>query len=283
MGLLKPLPAVTELRQVPVGQIRWNIAQRGTGPNVLLLHGTGGAIMSWRGLMPILAERYTVIAPDLPGHGASRRGPRARMGLAPMAEDLCRLLRHEGIVPAAIVGHSAGAALMLQLALMLQRKPAHLIGINAALANFPGMAGWLFPMLAKGLALNPLTAPAVARLSSRAGTRRILQSTGSEPDAEGLAEYTALLRNPRHVEGALLMMAEWSLDSLRAALPGIDIPTLFIAGDRDRAVPAATSDEVAARMPQARVAHLPGLGHLAHEEAPETVARLILDALRDTQ
>jgi magnesium chelatase accessory protein len=68
------------------------------------------------------------------------------------------------------------------------------------------------------------------------------------------------------------MMAQWRLDRLRAALPRTAVPTLLIAGENDRAVSPETSRRAAARLPEAEAVILPGLGHLAHEEAPDDVA-----------
>lgn len=72
------------------------------------------------------------------------------------------------------------------------------------------------------------------------------------------------------------MMAQWQLEPLMARLPRNHTTTFLIAGDRDTAVPPATSQKAAARMPDAHYLLLPGLGHLAHEEDPNTVAQHIL-------
>lgn len=252
---------------------RWHIQEMGEGHPILLIHGAGGGTMSFRDLMPELARDFRAVAVDLPGHALTRLGTRQRQGLEPMAEDLARLLAHEGIAPQIVVGHSAGAAIALRLAAILDPPPKGVVGINAALGRFRGMAGWLFPALAKLLALNPLTAHAFARLSSgEAQVRALLRGTGSTPDAETVALYRRLVSDPAHVDGTLAMMAQWSLDALLADLPKIDLPVLLLAAEGDRAVPPETSDAAARLLPQARVIHLAGLGHLAHEEAPGVVA-----------
>jgi magnesium chelatase accessory protein len=252
---------------------RWHLQEMGQGPVILLIHGAGGGTMSFRDLMPELARDFRVIAVDLPGHALTRLGTRQRQGLEPMAEDLARLLAQERIAPEIVVGHSAGAAIALRLAGMLQPPPKGVVGINAALGRFKGMAGWLFPAMAKLLALNPFTAHAFARLSSgEASVRSLLRGTGGEPDAETVALYRRLVSNPAHVDGTLAMMAQWSLDGLLADLPKLRVPVLLLAAEGDRAVPPETADEAARLLPDARVVHLAGLGHLAHEEAPGVVA-----------
>lgn len=252
---------------------RWHLQEMGAGPVVLLIHGAGGGALSFRALMPDLARDFRVVAVDLPGHALTRMGTRQRQGLEPMADDLARLLTQEGIAPDLIVGHSAGAAIALRLAQILDPPPRGVVGINAALGRFKGIAGWLFPALAKLLALNPLTAHAFARLSSgEVSVRSLLRGTGSVPDAETVALYRRLVADPGHVDGTLAMMAQWSLDRLLADLPQIGVPVLLIAAEGDRAVPPETSEEAARLLPQARVLRLAGLGHLAHEEAPGAVA-----------
>lgn len=257
---------------------RWHLQEAGHGPDALLLHGAGASVHSWRDILPGLAGEFRVLAPDLPGQGFTRLGARMRCGLEAMAEDIAALLAQEGRAPELIVGHSAGGALALRLARILPRRPKAVVTFNAALSNFRGMAGWLFPFLAKALALNPLTAPLFARsLASEARVQGLIGSTGSSLDAQGLALYRALLGDAAHVDATLAMMAQWSLDGLAAELGQIDVPVLLVAGEGDRAVPPETSAEAAARMPLARVARIPGAGHLFHEEQPDAALALIRD------
>jgi magnesium chelatase accessory protein len=261
---------------------RWHLQEMGQGPVLLLIHGAGGAAMSFRDLMPELARHFRAVAVDLPGHGMTRMGTRLRQGLDTMAEDLAALLAHEALAPEIIVGHSAGAAVALRLAQVLRPPPRGVVGINAALGTFKGVAGWLFPALAKMLALNPLTAHAVARLSSsEASVRALLKGTGSAPDAAMVRLYRRLVADPAHVDGTLAMMAQWQLGPLLDQLPGLAVPVLLITGENDRVVRPEVSDEVAARLPRARVVHLAGLGHLAHEEAPGAVVRVVEEFVRE--
>lgn len=255
----------------------WHVQEMGEGPTLLLLHGAGATTHSWRALFPLLARTHHVVALDLPGHGFTRVGSRARTGLPQTAEDIAALCAAQGWRPTGLVGHSAGAAVALEMTRHLP-DPAQIIGINAALDRFEGMAGWLFPMLAKMLALNPLTAYAFSAGGARPDrARRLIDSTGSTLDAEGYALYARLLADRAHVDGTLQMMANWNTDALWHHMPQITAPCLLITGDRDKAVSPEVSDRAAAHLPEARVLHLPELGHLAHEEDPETLSRLILD------
>lgn len=263
-------------RRVASRPHRWHVQEAGTGPTLLMLHGAGASTHSFRALIPALAEDHHVVALDLPGHGFTAPGTRARSGLPAMAGDIATLCRSEGWLPHAIIGHSAGAAIALQMARVSQPPLPRIIGLNAALNRFEGVAGWLFPVLAKFLALNPLTSLAFSAGGNRmARARRLIESTGSHLDEAGLALYARLIGDRTHVEGALQMMAQWDVAGLDAALPEIAAPCLLITGENDRAVPPDISNRAAARLPDARHQTLAGLGHLAHEESPAAILELI--------
>ena len=266
-------------RQVAQRPHRWHVQETGAGPTVLLLHGAGASTHSWRDLIPDLARDHHVAALDLPGQGFTQPGTRGRSGLAHVTEDIAALIAAQGWQPRIIVGHSAGAALALRLAAVLPERglpTPRVVGINAALSPFEGLAGWLFPVLAKALALNPLTALAFTAGGNRAArARRLIEGTGSRLTDEGLGYYARLIGDRAHVEGTLAMMAQWDVSRLLDTLPRIDAPCLLITGDTDRAVSPAISDRAATHLPDARRTSLPGLGHLAHEEAPEDVAEMI--------
>ncbi len=273
-------PNRSAMRQIAARPHRWCVMETGSGPTLLLLHGAGGASHSWRALVPLLAPHYRLIAPDLPGQGFTRAGSRQRLGLDHMAEDIAHLCATEDWQPQGIIGHSAGAAIALRLTEILPAPPRAVVGINAALGAFEGVAGVMFPLMAKILALNPLIPRLVARLwGNRAKVERLLASTGSPLDAEGTAQYLLLVRDPDHVAGTLAMMAQWRLDGLLARLPGLATPTLLLTGSKDRAVPPRVSRAAAERMPAARHAELPGPGHLMHEEDAGRTAALILPFL----
>ncbi|WYK04007.1 alpha/beta fold hydrolase BchO [Cereibacter sphaeroides f. sp. denitrificans] len=139
-------PGRESMRRIDCPPHQWCVREEGHGPTALLLHGAGGSSHSWRHLVPLLAPHLRVVAPDLPGQGFTRAGQR-RFSLEAMAEDLARLCAAEEWRPAVLIGHSAGAALALRLAEILPVRPRAVVGINAALGNFEGTAGWLFPLI----------------------------------------------------------------------------------------------------------------------------------------
>jgi len=269
---------------VPVGNAKWHVQRMGeTGnPRLLLLHGTGASVHSWRGLMPLLADHYDIVAPDLPRHGFTTGHPPDDMSLIRMASTLAALLRKLDFSPDVIAGHSAGAAIALQLALD-HGFEGPIIGLNSALRPFPGPASQVFPAVAKLLFVNPLVPRVFSAAAGLAGgvDRFLTRATGSTIDDAGIACYSALLRNSRHTEGALAMMANWDLPRLRARMDEIDNPVLLIHSDGDEAIPLDWAREADRWLPNSRLEVIGGYGHLAHEEAPGKVAELIFAFAED--
>lgn len=281
-GLPADWPHRDASRRIDCGTNRWHVQILGTGrvvlgPVVLMLHGAGASGHSFAALADLLAPRFTLIVPDLPGQGFTRAASTTRMGLEPMARDLAQLCVQEGWDVAAIIGHSAGAAIALRLAQILPRPPRAIVGINPALGHFRGLAGWLFPAMARALAQTPGIGHLFARQARQPGqVERVLASTGSNLPAGEVARYRRLIGDPGHVRATLAMMSQWNLDGLLSDLPRIDIPCLLIAGASDTAVPPDTALEAGARLPQAEVHVIEGYGHLIHEEAPAACADLIV-------
>ncbi len=268
-------------RFVEASALRWHVQEMGPpdAPVLLLVHGTGAATHSWRGLMPALAGRFRVIAPDLPGHGFTDALPAGRLSLPGMAAALADLTTTLRVTPAIAVGHSAGAAILARMCLDGRLSPTLLVALNGALKPFPGLAAILFPSLARMLFLNALTPRIFAWTADRAAVQRLIQGTGSRLDPAGLELYRRLFQKPAHVAGALGMMANWNLDALDRDLPRLSARTLLVVGSEDKAIAPDTAFAVRDRLPDARVALLRGLGHLAHEEAPERVAAAILSEI----
>ena len=269
------------------GSARWHVQRMGPenkkgGKPLLLLHGTGASVHSWRDLMPLLARSHDVIAIDLPRHAFTTGHNAYAMSLPAMAGEIAGLMQTLGVTPAAIIGHSAGAALALQMGLD-HGFTGPIIGLNSALRPFPGPFAQIFPAVAKALFINPLVPRIFAStvdLTGGAG-RFVWRSTHSRISAEGLACYRTLLKHPGHAGGALAMMANWDLPGLRMRMGSAANPVLMIHGTSDPAIPLSWAREAQGWLPNAQLEVLAGLGHLAHEEAPEKVAALISAFLAD--
>lgn len=265
---------------VPAGGIVWHVQVMGDGPAVLLLHGTGSATHSWAGLLPLLARHFTVIAPDLPGHGFTEEPDDAGFTLPGMATRVAALLAALGHRPLLAVGHSAGAAVLARMALDGLSTPRTIVALNGALVpirNGPGDLPW-FSGLARFMVSLPVVPWVLSwQAADRATVERLLAGTGSSIPPEQVTLYTRLLRKPGHVAAALKMMAAWDLAGLARDLPRLSVPLVLVVGTGDRTVPPGDAERVRALVPSARIIRLPELGHLAHEEQPALVAELIAE------
>jgi magnesium chelatase accessory protein len=268
---------------VEAGGLRWHLQSLGEkGPTLLLLHGTGAATHSWAALAPLLAKDFRILAPDLPGHGHTDLGDRTQQSLPGMAAAVASLLDTLGETPVLVVGHSAGAAVLVRMVLDGRLDPAAIVSLNGALLPLDGLMGRIFPGAARVLAALPVLPDLLARRAARSPmVDRLIAQTGSTPDSLDLAHYRALSASPDHIRGVLAMMANWDLAGLERDILDLDRPLHLIACARDRAVPAAQARYLAARLSCAHLHMVPDLGHLGHEEAPALFARLILDIARD--
>lgn len=268
-------------RFVMAAGLRWHVQVMGEGPPILLLHGTGASTHSFRDLAPLLARHFTVVAPDLPGHGFTAEPARdTGYSLPGVAGGLTALLRELDLQPVLAAGHSAGAAVAIRMALDGGITPDAIVSINGALLPFPGMTHEFFAPAAKFLASSRLTATAFSLfVGSRPSVERLLRSTGSRIDAEGMRLYGRLVARSGHVHGALALMANWDLRPLLRDLPRLAARLILVVGTRDGMVPPSEAHRVRAALPKAEIVSLPGLGHLAHEEQPARVAEIIEQAV----
>ncbi|MEO0730553.1 MAG: alpha/beta fold hydrolase BchO [Pseudomonadota bacterium] len=272
-------------RFVRAAGLKWHVQEMGCvrtdRPQILLLHGTGAATHSWRDLMPILARDAHVIAVDLPGHGFTDNPGPSWLAIDAMSKSLVQLLDTIDAKPDVGIGHSAGAALLVRMALDGLIAPRGIVSINGALMPFGGIGRTLFPSLARLLFLNPFAPRLFARQArDRARVQRLLDGTGSKLRDHHIDQYWSLMRTPDHISGALGMMANWDLEALIRDLPSLRCELCLIAADGDKTVPPTDAVEVQKLYPRATTVMLDALGHLAHEEAPQRVADCIAAAMR---
>jgi magnesium chelatase accessory protein len=267
-------------RFVTAGGLHWHVQTMGQGPVMLMLHGTGATTHSWAHLAPPLAKRFTLVMPDLPGHGFTGLPSRRRLSLNGMSALLGDLLTAMNVRPAYVVGHSAGAAIGLRMTLDGQLASRGIVSLNGALMPFAGLAGIAYPALAKLLFLNPFSISILARKTAVPGTvKKLIEGTGSSLDEAALNFYERALRTKRHIAAASGMMAHWDLRALKGDLPRLTTPLSLICGENDRAVPLGVATDVMKLVPHASLRVLEGLGHLAHEESPGRVVDAIFDAV----
>jgi pimeloyl-ACP methyl ester carboxylesterase len=255
----------------------------GSGPVVLLIHGITSSADAWRAVIPALAERHTVVAPDLLGHGGSAK-PRGDYSLGAYASGLRDLLAALGHPRATVVGHSMGGGIAMQLAYQFPERVERLalvssggLGREVALAlraaTLPG-AEWVLPWLTRR---GPRDALGLASgLLGRAGLR-------TAADVRGTARGLASLSDPE-ARRAFLHTARSILEPSGQRVSATDrlylaegMPTLIVWGERDPMIPAAHGAAAHAAIPHSRLELFAGAGHYPFDEDPDR----FVDVLRD--
>ncbi|MFN5700543.1 MAG: alpha/beta fold hydrolase BchO [Betaproteobacteria bacterium] len=293
-------------RFVSQGHLRWHVQRLLPPPSATaaarpqrlwLLHGTGASTHTWRDAAPILAQHHEVISVDLPGHAFTRGAVDDDLTLPGMARALIALqaaLSAEeqpgpassataGGAPARAdiwIGHSAGAAVALQVMLLQPSVVREVISLNGALLPWGGRAASLFMPVARALATNPGTTRFFVWNARRPGTvDLLLRDTGSVIDERGHRLYERLAHNELHLRAVLRMMAQWELEPFARELPRLQGRVTLISSAQDGTVPPSISARAAALIPGSKLIALPRWGHLGHEEAPAEWASLVLQAL----
>jgi aspartate dehydrogenase len=234
----------------------------GAGSALLLLHGIGSSATSWQRIAPLLAG-HRVIAPDFPGYGDSPDAP--GMTLDDLVDRVAALIDDEG-GRAHIVGVSFGALVALALARRSPERVRSLVLADATLGR-GGFAPeerdrWLAGRLA-------FAADLVTRAPERA---REIAAPGAADDV--VAEIAANMRRARPAGYRAVAQIVASTDA-RPWLAGIPTPTLVLCGAADAVVGVPLAEAIAADLPDARYAAIPGAGHAPHVEAPAVVAQAI--------
>jgi magnesium chelatase accessory protein len=274
------------------GNLRWHLQHFGsTRPSdktLILLHGTGGATISWTDLIPKMTGSGCVLALDLPGHGFTTGASVDELTLPTMARQIHQLfldLNLEGDVN--LVGHSAGAPLAIEWALQHQNDPKirfklrNLIGLNPSLVPPPQIYTTLLgPIVAPIATSSPMTGMLAFIASNTGMIDQLLDSTGSAVRPEQRKHYRHLFTQSNHIQGAMGFMAGADLPSILNRGPKIQTPIHFLIGAQDPWVKIAPLKEAIAKgFPQAKSTTLTG-GHILHEEQPEKVAAYLTDIVR---
>ena len=263
-------------RVVEAGGIAFHVQELGevTNPPMLFIHGTAASTHSFAPLMALLKDTYHCIAIDVPGHGFTPMPSAFVPTLPEMARVILQLLtvlKRDHVIG---VGHSAGAAILIEMASRNADAITKIFAINAALEPMRGHA-FLSP-LAKILFVNPLVPQLFAWRAQFAGiTKIMLRATGTTLPEEPMRQYQVLLENKDHVRGALAMMAAWELEALQKKLVTLKTPLTLIAASDDQFVPARVSKEATAKALNGSFIEVPKGGHLVHEIDAEAVAAIV--------
>jgi magnesium chelatase accessory protein len=234
----------------------------------------------WDAMRDSLAASHTLIAPDLPGHGrtSALTQPATLPAMSRAVAALCTAL---GVAPVAIVGHSAGVAIALDMVAIGLASPRAIIGFGAALVPPDRVyREWFAPVVAP-IATSSLAARIGAALGAQpALSDLVLGAASSTLPAAQRDAYRALFASPSHVAGALAMMAAWDLAALldRLAIASLP-PTTLVHGTRDAFVPLVALRATVASLPAVTIVPWEGAGHLLHEERSDDAVRVVTEAL----
>ena len=260
----------------------------GRGPVLLLLHGVANSSETWAGVAPLLSERFTLIAPDLLGHGASAtpRGDYSLGAHASGARDVVTALGHERVT---VVGHSLGGGIAMQFAYLFPERCERLVLVSS------GGLGREVHMLLRAAALPgadyvlPLfTARRVVGLGHRVG--ELLRRVRLQPDADVqvLARGFASLNNAGsrtaflHTVRAVIDPGGQRVSALDRLELAALLPTLIVWGERDSIIPVEHGAAAHAAIPGSRFERFPGAGHMPHDDDPRRFADLLADFCETT-
>jgi pimeloyl-ACP methyl ester carboxylesterase len=250
---------------------------------VVLLHGFGSHTMTWRHVLPTFATLGPAIAFDRPAFGLTERPlpgswPRGAnpYDTASQIDLVLALLDAYRIERAVLVGHSAGGALAIEVALAHPERVAGLVLVSPAVVRGGGAPAWTRPLLHTPQ-MNRI-GPLFMRQLAGAPGDGFLRAAYADPDrlaADDVEAYRRALR-AHHWDRALWELVKASREPRSlASLPRLALPTLVVSGDADVIVPIDDSERVAAAIPGATMLRLPGCGHVAHEECPEAFTELL--------
>lgn len=255
---------------------------------LLLIHGMAGSSDTWRRVMPRLAERYRVIAPDLPGHGRSS-GNAGDYSIGAFANTLRDLLIGLDTGPVTVVGQSLGGGIAMQFAYQHPELCNRLVLISSG-----GLGRSVNPLLraltvpGSGYVLAAVT-PWFVRDTGNA-VRRWLGAIGVHADRfDEMWRAFDSLGDP-DIRRSFLRTLRGVIDLDGQAVNAVDrlylteaIPTMVIWGTQDRIIPAGHVEIARSAMPTARIEKLEGVGHFPQVEKPEQIIQLLGEFIATTE
>ena len=263
-------------RFIEVEGIRLHLLEQGEGEPIVLIHGLGGSTFSFRFTIPALAERYRVVALDLKGFGYSARPPKGDYSLTAQAELVVGLMNQLGIERTAIVGHSMGGGVAMRIALASPERVSRLILVDSVGGSTEERRR-RFGFLARPF-LPFVAAFALGRSKAfERGLRRAVHDP-TFVTAEVVEGYTRPFRVKGHLRSLESFVASGRRDG-DLPLEDISQPALILWGEHDRWLPLAQGEELARRIPGARLDVVPAAGHLPLEEQPDYCNAAILALL----
>ncbi len=287
-----PLPTLTpqfEEWEIALHGRRVIYRVAGSGPPVVLIHGMLNSSSHWQSVAQSLAGEYTVLAPDLIGHGDSA-APRGDYSLGAHAASIRDLLAAIGIERASIVGHSLGGGVAMQFFYQFPQRVERLVLISSGglgrevspvlrTAALPGMSALL------SLTIHPRLLGALRT----SGTRLRERGIGAGVYLQAIARALRPLENG-DARQAFLHTLRSVIDMHGQRVSATDrlgllesIPTLIVWGERDRTIPIEHGRLAHQAIPHSVFRTIPGAAHFPHLEDPDALSALMLAFLAETQ
>ena len=283
-------PDTFDLRYRVIHGYRRAYRMAGSGPVLLFIHGIGDDSSTWLDVLASLTGSYTVIAPDLLGHGGSDK-PRADYSVAAYACGMRDLLATLDVDRVTIVGHSLGGGVAMQFAYQFPERCERLVLVSSG-----GVGTGVHPLLRLAAAPGTdLMLPVLGVPPVRGTLRqfsRVLRATGGLGLAEDLdyvvSKYVRLAESPsrRAFLRTLRAVVDWRgqvVNMLDRGYLTQGIPTMLVWGTRDRVVPSSHAKVAHAAMPGSRLELFEGAGHFPHHTAPQRFLAVLRDFLTHTQ
>lgn len=263
-------------------------AEAGSGPVLLLIHGMGGTLENWQVVIELLAREHTVIAPDLPGHGASAPGA-GDYSIGALAAGLRDLLVALGHDRATLVGHSLGGGIAMQFAYQFPEVAERLVLVSSG-----GLGSEVSSVLrAAALPGAKLFIAATAGPGRVAGSAiaRGLGAVGLQPkpDLAEVGRAYASLADPEHREAFLATLR--SVVGTRGQRVNAGdrlyltegVPVLIIWGERDPIIPVRHGEDACRAMPGSRLEIFDRAGHMPQLEEPGRFVAVVSRFLAETE
>ena len=277
-----------ELQFVTIHGHRRAYLQVGSGPALLLLHGLGCDHTTWLPVLGSLARRYTVIVPDLLGHGSSDK-PRADYSVGGYANGMRDLLSVLGIDRVTVVGHSLGGGVAMQFAYQFPEATERLVLV--APGGFgPEVTPAIRAVTTPGFHqfMGVLTLPGIRHLGLgglRALARAPIRRTRDLGEVADIIESFGDSRTRAAIRHVVRAVVDWKgqiITMTDRAYLTTDMPMCVIWGSDDLVIPVRHAATAGAVAPGARVEIVPNAGHFPHKDHPQRFVKILHDFVRTT-